>query len=223
MMEQLWHLILSAWNVLTHLNDHLNSLTADMGPWIYVILFLIIFAETGLVVTPFLPGDSLLFAIGALAANPDNIMNYWILMFTLIVAAIFGDSVNYWIGDKFASRFFTNRNSRFLNPDHLKKAQDFYAKYGGKAIILARFAPIVRTYAPFVAGMSKMDYKKFMSFNVIGGIAWVFIFLTLGYFFGNFPVVQKNFTYLIFGIIVISMLPIGIEMYKSWKQPKNVA
>lgn len=219
MLEQLWLFTLNAWDVLIHFHLYLNDWTAQLGPWIYLVLFLIIFAETGFVVTPLLPGDSLLFAIGALAAIPGNVMSYWLLLVVLIAAALLGDTVNYTIGEKFASRFFKDKNSRFLNPAHLKKTEDFYKKYGGKTIILARFAPIVRTYAPFVAGMSKMDYKKFMSFNVIGGIAWVCIFLTLGYFFGNFPVVQKNFTYLIFGIIVISLLPVVIELYKSYRTP----
>lgn len=221
MLEQLWIFILQTWDLLTHFHLYLNTWTSDLGPWIYLVLFAIIFAETGLVVTPILPGDSLLFAIGALAAIPGNVMSYWLLLIVLTVAALAGDTVNYWIGEHFAGRFFTNKESRFLNPSHLKKTQDFYAKYGGKTIILARFAPIVRTYAPFVAGMSKMEYKKFMSFNVIGGIAWVFIFLTLGYFFGNFPVVQKNFTYLIMGIIIVSVAPIGYELAKGYfSRPK---
>lgn len=223
MLEQIWLWILSTWDLLTHFHLYLNAWTANMGPWIYLILFLIIFAETGLVVTPILPGDSLLFAIGALAATPGNVMSYWLLLILLIIAAILGDSSNYWIGEHFAGRFFKNQNSRFLNPKHLKKTEDFYKKYGGKTIILARFAPIVRTYAPFVAGMSKMDYKKFMSFNVIGGIAWVFVFLTLGYFFGNFPVVQKNFTYLIFGIVLVSVAPIGYELGKEYFSRSKVS
>lgn len=223
MLEQLWAFILQAWDLLTHFHLYLNVWTAQLGPWIYLVLFLIVFAETGLVVTPFLPGDSLLFAIGALAALPGNVMNYWVLLITLIVAAFLGDTANYWIGEKFAGRFFTNTDAKFLNPKHLEKTQNFYKKYGGKTIILARFAPIVRTYAPFVAGMGKMQYKTFMSYNIIGSIAWVVIFLTLGYFFGNFPVVQKNFTYLIFGIIIVSVAPIGYEMIKAFinREPKT--
>lgn len=208
-------LLLQAWELLRHFHIYLNEWSAQMGPWMYVVLFLIVFAETGFVVTPFLPGDSLLFAIGALSALPGNALNYWLLMATLIVAAIAGDTVNYWVGEKLASRFFLNTNARILNPNHLKKTEAFYQKYGGKTIILARYVPIVRTYAPFVAGMSKMDYKKFSFFNVIGAISWVVIFLTLGYFFGNFPVVQKNFTYLILGIIVVSILPIIVEVIRS--------
>lgn len=223
MLEQLWALILQAWDLLTHFHVYLNLWTAQLGPWIYVVLFLIIFAETGLVVTPFLPGDSLLFAIGALAALPGNVMSYWLLMITLIVAAILGDTVNYWIGEKFAHRFFTRTDSKILNPKHLEKTQEFYRKYGGKTIILARFAPIVRTYAPFVAGMGTMEYKKFMSYNVIGSILWVVSFLTLGYFFGNFPIVQKNFTYLIFGIILVSIAPMAYEIGKAyWQRSRKV-
>lgn len=215
MLEQIGFFILQAWELLTHFHLYLNDWSTQLGPWIYLILFLIIFAETGLVVTPILPGDSLLFAIGALAALPDNTMNYWLLLFVLIVAALLGDTANYFIGEKFAGKFFANKNARFLNPKHLEKTQEFYKKYGGKTIILARFVPIVRTYAPFVAGMSRMDYKKFMSFNVIGGILWVFIFLTLGFFFGNFPIVQKNFTYLIFGIILVSVAPVVFELVRG--------
>lgn len=215
MLEQIWLFILQAWDLLTHFHLYLNAWSTQLGPWIYLLLFLIVFAETGLVVTPFLPGDSLLFAIGALAALPNNAMNYWLLMLVLIAAALLGDTVNYFIGEKFAGRFFSDKNAKLLNPKHLQKTQDFYKKYGGKTIILARFVPIVRTYAPFVAGMSDMDYKKFMSFNIIGGVVWVFLFLTLGFFFGNFPIVQKNFTYLIFGIILISVAPIALELTKS--------
>jgi membrane-associated protein len=217
MFLELWHFLLQAWEVLIHFHLYLNEWSTQMGPWIYVILFLIVFAETGLVVTPFLPGDSLLFAIGALAALPGNAMNYWLLMISLIVAALLGDTVNYFIGEKFTARFFLNKNAKFLNPAHLKKTEDFYNKYGGKTIILARFVPIVRTYAPFVAGMSKMNYQKFMSFNIIGGITWVILFLTLGFFFGNIPAIQKNFTYFIFGIIIVSILPILIEFWRSRK------
>ncbi len=216
MLEQLLALILYVWDLLIHFHLYLNVWTAQLGPWIYVVLFLIVFAETGLVVTPFLPGDSLLFAIGALAALPGNVMSYWLLMVTLITAAFLGDTANYWIGERFAGKFFTRTDSKFLNPKHLEKTQAFYRKYGGKTIILARFAPIVRTYAPFVAGMGKMEYRTFMFYNIIGSVSWVVIFLTLGYFFGNFPVVQKNFTYLIMGIILISVAPIGIELGKAY-------
>lgn len=221
MIADLWAFFLEFWQIITHFHLYLSDWSAQMGPLIYVLLFLIIFAETGLVVTPFLPGDSLLFAIGALAALPSSEMNFWILLILLILAALLGDTINYWIGEHFATKFFSNSNAKFLNPQHLEKTQNFYKKYGGKTIILARFAPIVRTYAPFVAGMSKMDYKKFMSFNVIGGISWVTIFLTLGYFFGNFPIVQKNFTYLILAIIVISVAPIFFEISKSYVQNKK--
>lgn len=214
MFMTLWHYFLQLWELLTHFHLHLNDWSNSMGPWIYVILFLIIFAETGLVVTPFLPGDSLLFAIGALCALPGNSMHYGLLLVLLMIAALLGDTTNYWIGEMFSKKYFKNVEARILNSRHIEKTEQFYKKYGGKTIVLARFVPIVRTYAPFVAGLSKMDYKRFMLFNATGGIAWVSIFLTLGYFFGNIPAVQKNFTYLIFLIIFISVLPIGVEFMR---------
>ena len=198
---------------ILHIDRHLDAITTEYGTLTYVILFLIIFAETGLVVTPFLPGDSLLFAIGAIAAR--GTLDVFLLFFILVIAAILGDTVNYWVG-----KFLEHKleDLKFINKDHLKKTQDFYDKYGGKTIIIGRFIPIVRTFAPFVAGIGTMNYSKFIMYNVVGGILWISIFLVLGYFVGNHPEVRKNFTYVIFGIIIVSILPAVIEYFRNRKQ-----
>jgi membrane-associated protein len=209
--------ILSFWNVITHLNVHLADWGNQMGPWLYVVLFLIIFAETGLVVTPFLPGDSLLFAIGALCAVETSPLAIGIIVPLLIVAAIIGDAVNYSAGHVIGPKVFRSEGSLFFNKKHLLKTQAFYEKYGGKTIIIARFVPIVRTFAPFVAGIGKMAYPRFLSFNVIGAVAWVGIFIPAGYLFGNLESVQKNFHYVIFAIIIISVMPAVIEYLRARK------
>ena len=194
---------------ILHVDVHLQSLMNNYGLWVYAILFLIIFCETGLVVTPFLPGDSLLFAAGALTVGTALDVN--LLAGALIVAAVLGNITNYTIGHFFGERLFQNPNSRVFRRDHLDKTHAFFAKHGGKTIIMTRFLPIVRTFAPFVAGMGSMTYKRFMAFNFIGGFLWVVSFVYAGHFFGNLPVVRKNFTMLIIGIIVISLLPLLIE------------
>jgi membrane-associated protein len=204
-------------DIVLHMSRHLDALVAQFGPWLYVILFLIIFCETGLVVTPFLPGDSLLFAVGALAARPDG-LNVWVLIFTLIIAAILGDSVNYWIGKLFGTRL-PQRFPRLIKPRHIEKAHDFYEKYGGKTIIIARFVPIVRTFAPFVAGVGQMNYSRFMTFNVAGALLWVGLVVPAGFFFGNLPFVQENFSVVILAIIVLSVLPGVIQFYTERRQP----
>lgn len=196
-----------------HLDVHLAALTTQYGIWAYGILFAIIFCETGLVVTPFLPGDSLLFAAGALAANPKMGLSIIPLFLVLLVAAILGDTVNYWIGQAAGTRVFKD-DARILKTAYLVKTQDFFAKYGGKTIILARFMPIVRTYAPFVAGASKMDYPKFLLYNVVGGILWVGSMLFAGYFFGAVPFVKNNFETVVIAIIVLSILPGVFEYVK---------
>lgn len=203
-----------------HLERHLDALVQSFGPWVYAVMFLVIFCETGLVVTPFLPGDSLLFALGALSARPDG-LNLWLLICMLIVAAILGDSVNYWFGSLLGPRIFRGENVRFLNRKHLERTHEFYERYGGKTIILARFVPIVRTFAPFVAGMGRMTYRRFMAYNVVGGVAWILIFLVGGYLFGNLPVIKKNFTLVILGIIVVSILPGVIEFYRERRRLKR--
>ncbi|MCG2608706.1 DedA family protein [Acinetobacter sp. SM34] len=190
---------------ILHVDAHLLEFITDYGVWIYAILFLIIFVETGLVVMPFLPGDSLLFAAGALAAS-TGAMNPYVLVILLFAAAVLGDTLNYHIGKFIGPRVF-EIESRFINKKHLTYTQKFFEKHGGKTIIFARFVPFARTFAPFVAGAGHMNYKYFLSFNVIGAICWVGSFVTLGYLFGNMPIVKDNFTHLIFGIIIISVLP----------------
>jgi membrane-associated protein len=200
-------------DVILHLQDHLYTLTRDNGPWVYAILFGIIFAETGLVVTPFLPGDSLIFAVGAVAANPQSGLNLWIAAAVMVVAAILGDTVNYSIG-RFAGQFLARRFPRIIRPEYLEKTHRFFETYGGKTVILARFVPIVRTFAPFVAGMGAMDYRRFMSFNVVGGVAWVVLILPAGWFLGQFEFVKKRFELIVLGIIFISLLPMVFEWWK---------
>jgi len=203
-----------------HIDRHLDTMIQTFGPWMYVILFLIIFAETGLVVTPFLPGDSLLFAVGALAARPDG-LNLALLLVLLPIAAILGDAVNYWVGMAVGPRIFRRKESRWLNPRHLERTHAFYEKYGGKTIIIARFMPIIRTFAPFVAGMGRMNYARFTAYNISGGLIWIFFFVIIGFYFGNLPVVKKNFTLVIMGIIFFSMMPPVIEYlrYRFSKKP----
>lgn len=199
---------------ILHIDHHLVEIVSDYKTWTYLILFLIIFAETGLVVTPFLPGDSLLFAAGAIIAKPDTGLNVFFMFVLLCIAAILGDLVNYHVGKYIGPRAFSGKY-KLLKVDYLNKTQAFYNKHGGKTIIYARFIPIIRTFAPFVAGVGTMSYTKFASFNVIGGIAWVGSFLFLGYFFGAIPVIKNNFTYVIFGIIFVSILPPIIEVIRS--------
>ncbi|KGD72323.1 hypothetical protein HA49_16425 [Tatumella morbirosei] len=203
---------------ILHIDVHLARLVADYGVWVYAILFLIIFCETGLVVTPFLPGDSLLFVGGALAALPGNDLNIHLLALCIIVAAIAGDAVNYTIGRLFGGKLFSREDSKIFRRSYLDKTHAFYAKHGGKTIILARFIPIIRTFAPFVAGMGKMSYRHFALFNIAGAIAWVVLFSYAGYLFGDLPVVQKNLNLLIVAIIVISVLPGIIEVLRHRRQ-----
>jgi membrane-associated protein len=204
-------------NLFLHLDTHLTSLTERYGVWTYAILFAVIFCETGLVVTPFLPGDSLLFAAGALAAlGPLDPM---LLFLLLAAAAILGDTVNYWIGHAFGHRW-VSKNSRFLKREHLERTHRFYERYGGKTIVLARFVPIVRTFAPFVAGLGSMTYRRFLVSNVLGGVVWVGLFVWVGYFFGNLPPVRSNFSLVILAIIGLSLLPIAIEYIKHRREQR---
>ncbi|NYS28461.1 MULTISPECIES: DedA family protein [unclassified Pantoea] len=206
---------------ILHIDVHLAELVAQYGIWIYAILFLILFCETGLVVTPFLPGDSLLFVAGALAALPGNDLNVHIMAALLVVAAVLGDAVNYTIGRLFGERLFSNPNSKIFRRSHLDKTHAFYARHGGKTIILARFVPIVRTFAPFVAGMGHMSYRHFALFNVTGALLWVLLFSYAGYLFGDLPVVQENLKLLIVGIILVSILPGVIEVWRHRRQAKQ--
>ncbi|AMG59316.1 DedA family protein [Pantoea sp. Bo_2] len=206
---------------ILHIDVHLAELVAQYGIWIYAILFLILFCETGLVVTPFLPGDSLLFVAGALAALPGNDLNVHVMVALLVVAAVLGDAVNYTIGRLFGERLFSNPNSKIFRRSHLDKTHAFYARHGGKTIILARFVPIVRTFAPFVAGMGHMSYRHFALFNVTGALLWVLLFSYAGYLFGDLPVVQENLKLLIVGIILVSILPGVIEVWRHRRQAKQ--
>jgi membrane-associated protein len=208
-------------DVVLHLDAHLNQWAADLGPWTYVLLFAIVFCETGLVVTPFLPGDSLLFAVGALAASAGSPIQVLPVSALLIVAAVVGDALNYAIGKFLGPKVFTRPDSRFLKQEHLLRTQRFYEKHGGKTIILARFVPIVRTFAPFVAGIGRMQYRRFALFNVTGGIAWVALFIGAGHAFGNLPAVKRNFHYVILGIIVVSVLPAVFEWWRARREPSN--
>ena len=199
---------------ILHIDVHLAELVALYGMWVYAILFLILFCETGLVVTPFLPGDSLLFVAGALAALPTNDLNVHTMVALMAVAAIIGDAVNYTIGRLFGEKLFSNPNSKIFRRSYLDKTHQFYEKHGGKTIILARFVPIVRTFAPFVAGMGHMSYRHFAAYNVIGALVWVLLFTYAGYLFGDLPVVQENLKLLIVGIIIVSILPGVIEIWR---------
>lgn len=203
---------------IIHIDVHLAELVAQYGVWIYAILFVIIFCETGLVVTPFLPGDSLLFVAGTLAAIGQNNINVHLMVLLLISAAILGDLCNYLIGKFFGEKLFRNPDSKVFKQSYLDKTHEFYAKHGGKTIILARFVPIIRTFAPFVAGMGKMCYKQFGFYNIIGGIVWVSLFMYAGYFFGGLEIVQKNLQILIVLIIVVSIIPAIVEVWKNKKK-----
>lgn len=199
---------------ILHIDVHLAELVADYGVWVYAILFLILFCETGLVVTPFLPGDSLLFVAGALASLETNDINVHLMVVLMLIAAILGDAVNYTIGRLFGDRLFSNPDSKIFRRSYLDKTHVFYEKHGGKTIILARFVPIVRTFAPFVAGMGHMSYRQFALYNVTGALLWVLSFTYAGYFFGTIPMIQENLKLLIVGIIVVSILPGVIEVIR---------
>lgn len=205
--------IMQLFQYLIHIDHYLNILLATYGAWIYLILFLIIFCETGLVVTPFLPGDSLLFAAGTLTSLGH--LNIHFLVILLVIAAIIGDTVNYALGRWFGPKVFANEQARFLNKKYLLQAEAFYEKYGGKTIILARFIPIIRTFAPFVAGVGRMEYKRFLQFNVIGAIFWVGLITYSSYWFGSTDFVQQNFSSVILAIIVLSILPAIIEYCRA--------
>lgn len=218
LLNEIWHFFLS---LLRDTGGTLDMLVSNYGTWVYAILFLIIFCETGLVVTPFLPGDSLLFLAGAIAMRPENPLHIYWLAGLLMLAAILGDAANYTIGRFFGEKLFSNPNSKIFKQEYLDKTNRFYEKHGGKTIILARFVPIVRTFAPFVAGMGKMSYKHFFSFNVIGGIAWVLIFTTLGALIGRLEWIEKNLDKVVIIIILISILPAIYEVVKAkWKAVK---
>ena len=205
---------------ILHVDEYLVNIINLFGPFTYIILFLIIFAETGFVITPFLPGDSLIFAVGTLAGG--SYLNIVITYFTLLIAAILGDTVNYWVGHHLGARVFTQENSRIFNKAYLEKTNEFFRKHGGKTIILARFIPVVRTFAPFVAGVGKMHYGTFLSYNIVGGFIWVTSLTFAGYFFGQIPLIKNNFEYVVMGIVFISILPILTELIKHKYVSRNI-
>jgi membrane-associated protein len=211
-MQLIRHLI----DIFLHLDRYLDQWMNWMGgSTLYFILFVVIFCETGLVVTPFLPGDSLLFTVGALAARDGSPLNVYVCIGLLAVAAVIGDAVNYSIGLRLGPKVFHSDTSRWLNKKHLLRAQAFYEKYGGKTIVIARFVPIIRTFAPFVAGIGKMGYRRFGMFNITGGVAWVTVLTLAGYFWGNLPFVKNNFQYVVIVIILISIMPAVIEYWRE--------
>jgi membrane-associated protein len=216
--DGIFGLVRGLFDFILHIDEHLDSIIRQYGTWTYAILFAIIFVETGLVIMPLLPGDSLLFAAGAFAARGS--LNPILLFVLLSIAAILGDSINYSIGRYFGPRAFT-MNSRFFKKEYLDKAHAFYEKYGGRAIIFARFVPIVRTFAPFVAGAAYMTYSKFLLFNITGGVVWIALFVSAGYFFGNIPAVEKHFEIVIFAIIGISLLPMVYEYVQAKRRSRR--
>jgi membrane-associated protein len=208
-------LLQQAIDIFLHLDRYLNTWAEAFGPWLYVILFVVVFCETGLVVTPFLPGDSLLFAVGALCAIEGSPLSLSLMWAVLIVAAVLGDTVNYSIGAYLGPMVFTSERSRLLNREHLIRTQVFYAKHGGKTIFLARFVPIIRTFAPFIAGIGRMSYTRFAMWNVSGACAWVLSMTLSGYFFGQLPWVEENFELVVLAIIAISLLPVVREWWRA--------
>lgn len=206
-------------DIILHLDEYLGQIVTTYGTLTYAILFVIVFAETGLVVTPFLPGDSLLFAAGTIASL--GALNVWLVFVLLAIAAITGDTVNYWIGHFLGRKIVDNPQIKFINQEHIDKTQQFYKKYGGKTIILARFVPIVRTFAPFVAGVGAMDYPTFIAYNVIGGLLWVTLFTFLGYFFGTIPFIQGNFHVAALVIIGLSLVPMVVEYIQHKRRSKR--
>ncbi|NBU96924.1 MAG: DedA family protein [Spirochaetia bacterium] len=203
-----------------HIDKYLDVILKEYGILAYIILFLIIFAETGLVVTPFLPGDSLLFAIGAITARGE--LDLIIILFLLTFAAILGDTVNYRVGAIFKDRLLRGESIRFIKDSHIERTKEFYNDYGGKTIIIGRFIPIIRTFAPFVAGIGNMKYRQFLFYNIIGGVIWISIFTIAGYYFGNLPMIRKNFTLVIFAIIILSILPAVFEFLRSKINKNNI-
>lgn len=216
MLELLQKLV----SFVLHIDVHLREIVANYGLWTYAVLFVIVFAETGFVVTPFLPGDSLLFAAGALCAPAESQLDVHLVALVLFIAAVLGDTVNYWIGSRLGPKVFTREDSFLLRRKHLDRAHAFFEKYGGRAIILARFVPFVRTFVPFVAGVGSMTYRRFLAYNVIGGFVWIYFFTYAGYFFGTRPFVQKNFKLVIVAIIVLSLVPIVVEFIRARRGAK---
>jgi membrane-associated protein len=210
-------LVAALWDFFIHLDDHLAAFVAQHGAWVYALLFAIVFCETGLVVTPFLPGDSLLFVVGTLAAAGG--MDIALVMALLIAAALSGDNVNYWIGRWAGPKVFRQQDSRWFNRKHLERTHAFYERHGGQAIILARFVPIVRTYVPFVAGIGTMPYLRFLAFSVAGALLWVLSLCLAGYWFGNIPAVKENLGAVIVGIVIVSVMPMALTLLRARRRP----
>jgi membrane-associated protein len=208
-------LITGLLDLLLHLDKHLDALAGQFGNWTYLLLFLIVFAESGIILTPFLPGDALLFALGALTASTTH-FNLLLIIVLLTIAALSGYFVNYWLGNTFGRTFFKDPNSRIFRRKYLEQTHAFYERYGAKTILFARYLPIIRTFAPFVAGMAAMSFTKFVAYTVIGGVVWVLLVVLAGHFFGGLPYVQHNFTIVILGVIVVSMIPTGVEILRGY-------
>jgi len=209
--------------IVLHIDVFIDAQIKLWGVWMYVVLFVIIFCETGLVVTPFLPGDSLLFAAAAVAARPGGPLNIWVLLAVLLAAAILGDTANYWIGAKLGPRLLRNPDSRVFKKEYLDKTHAFFERYGGKTIILGRFVPFVRTFAPFLAGVGEMNYRRFLEFNIIGAVAWVGLFVVTGYFFGRIPAVEENMTLVLLGVVIVTTIPLVIEWVRGRRAEKLAA
>jgi len=205
-------------DIFLHLDQHLKDWADSLGIWLYVLLFVVVFCETGLVVTPFLPGDSLLFAVGAIAALDGSPIDVTLVILLLVAAGVIGDAVNYAVGYWLGPKVFNYEDSWLLNKKHLLRAHRFYERHGGKTIILARFVPIIRTFAPFVAGIGTMQYRRFAFYNVIGAVLWVLTFVLAGFFMGNIPAVKRNFQLIILGIIIVSVLPIAVEFVRARRE-----
>lgn len=207
-------------DIFLHLDEQLSLIIDQYGVWTYAIVAIVVFCETGLVVTPFLPGDSLLFALGTLAARGD--LNIWYVMAILFMAVLLGDNVNYWVGRRVGPGLFSGQSIRWLNQEHLHETQEFYKRHGGKTIIMARFVPIVRTFAPFVAGIGAMRYGKFLAYSLAGSLLWIVVACGAGYFFGNIPIVKENFELVVIGIVMISLLPAVIKFIQRKRRPPRV-
>ncbi len=220
MLDSVMHLVSAAVDIFFHLDLYLTAWSTTMGVWLYVVLFVVVFCETGLVVTPFLPGDSLLFATGALASLPGSPVRVGLAILVLLAAGVLGDAANYSIGKRVGPAVF-KENRRFLNRRQLQRTHEFYERHGGKTIIIARFIPIIRTFAPFVAGIGLMRYRRFFVFNVVGAGGWVAAFTLAGYWFGNIPGVKRNFQFVVLAIILISVVPIAIELVRSFREPRG--
>lgn len=208
-------LITGLLDLLLHLDKHLDQLAGQLGGWTYLLLFLIVFAESGIILTPFLPGDALLFALGALTATTTH-FNLFLILVLLTIAALCGYFFNYWVGEKLGATLFKDQNSKIFRRKYLDQTHGFYERYGAKTILIARYLPVIRTFAPFVAGMAQMNYSRFAVYTVLGGVVWVFVVVLAGHFFGGLPYVQHNFSVVILAIIVVSMIPTGIEIVKAY-------